>query len=374
MPTGSFDPDPRPVPAVAGAALAPEAERPSLRQGRLRLGFLTHLDNLGSPATVYRQTLELVEAAELLGFDSVWVAARHFNAGFAGAPSPLVFLAAAAERTRRIRLGTAVVALPFEHPLRLAEDAAVLDALSGGRLELGVGSGPFPSAWAAFGLDPAERRSRYRATLDRLREALRGAPLTSSGEVVLHPPATGLVSRLWQATSSPEVVAATAAAGDGLQLARHDPGGPPGHLFEHQLELLDVYERNWAGTGEPRVLLSRTVFPARDRDAAIKALRPGIERWVAPFVAQGRYPRSAGVERYLSLEYVNYGAVDDVCEALRRDPVLPRVTDLVLGFQPWITEHERALHLLQVLARELAPRLGWRPAAQATSVESRRRP
>jgi alkanesulfonate monooxygenase SsuD/methylene tetrahydromethanopterin reductase-like flavin-dependent oxidoreductase (luciferase family) len=119
----------------------------------LRLGFLTHLHGSADPRQVYRDYVELFVAAEELGFDSGWVAQHHFDPAAGGLPSPFPFLAAAAERTRRIRLGTAAVTLRLEDPIRVAEDAAVLGALSGGRLELGVGSGAGPAPFAVFGKD-----------------------------------------------------------------------------------------------------------------------------------------------------------------------------------------------------------------------------
>jgi alkanesulfonate monooxygenase SsuD/methylene tetrahydromethanopterin reductase-like flavin-dependent oxidoreductase (luciferase family) len=100
---------------------------------RLRLGFLTHLHVGENAADSYRIALDLFQAAEQLGFESGWVAQHHFQNGAGRLPSTLTFLAAAAERTRRIRLGTAIIILPLEDPIRLAEDAAVVDTLSGGR-------------------------------------------------------------------------------------------------------------------------------------------------------------------------------------------------------------------------------------------------
>src|SRR5687768_11963022 len=114
------------------------------------MGFLTHVAGLGGAAQVYRETVELAVAAEELGFSSFWLAQHHGSPGDGLLPSPLVLLAAVAERTSTIRLGTGVLAAGLEDPRRLAEDAAVLDALCGGRLELGVGSGSDAAAAATF--------------------------------------------------------------------------------------------------------------------------------------------------------------------------------------------------------------------------------
>jgi alkanesulfonate monooxygenase SsuD/methylene tetrahydromethanopterin reductase-like flavin-dependent oxidoreductase (luciferase family) len=125
----------------------------------LRLGFLTHLHGAGEPRQLFRDYVELFVAGEELGFDSGWVAQHHFDASAGGLPSPFPFLAAVAERTSRIRLGTAVVTLPLEDPIRVAEDAAVLDALSCGRVELGVGSGTDPATGPGYGPAAAPGRT-----------------------------------------------------------------------------------------------------------------------------------------------------------------------------------------------------------------------
>ncbi|NAS63097.1 putative FMN-dependent luciferase-like monooxygenase, partial [Pseudomonas syringae pv. actinidiae] len=105
----------------------------------------------------YRLAAEQIIKAEQLGFDSAWVAQHHFHADEGGLPSPLVFLAQVAAQTRRIRLGTGVITLPMEQPLRVAEDTAVLDLLSNGRLEVGIGSGGTPSSFTAFGHSSEQR-------------------------------------------------------------------------------------------------------------------------------------------------------------------------------------------------------------------------
>ena len=92
-----------------------------------------------------------------------------------------MWLAAAASLTRRIRLGAAVVVLPFDNPLRTAEDYAMVDVLSGGRLNLGVGSGYLKHEYAGFGLDIEEKRARFDEALDILLEAWTGRRFSYSG-------------------------------------------------------------------------------------------------------------------------------------------------------------------------------------------------
>src|SRR5580704_2615912 len=122
-----------------------------------RLGFFTRLLDETSPAERYRLATEQIVHAERHGFDSAWVAQHHFHEAEGGLPAPFVFLAQVAARTTRIRLGTGIVTLPLENPVRVAEDAAVLDLMCGGRLEVGIGPGGNLSAYDAFGLDSTER-------------------------------------------------------------------------------------------------------------------------------------------------------------------------------------------------------------------------
>src|SRR5947207_98397 len=136
-----------------------------------RLGFMSHVSGHADPATVLEQTTRPFVIAEALGFDSVWVAQQHVGAECGHLPSPFVFLASVAARTSRVRLGTAVITLPLEDPVRTAEDAAVADLLSGGRIELGVGTCPHQPSFAAMGRDFESRRAVQRTRLPTLMTA-----------------------------------------------------------------------------------------------------------------------------------------------------------------------------------------------------------
>jgi probable F420-dependent oxidoreductase len=130
--------------------------------------------------SLYRDAITLAEAAEDAGFDAFWVSEHH---GFADSylPSPLTLLAAVAVRTRRIRLATGVVVAPFAHPLRLAEDAAVVDHLSDGRLILGLGLGYAEHEYRAFGVPKGSRGVRLADLVAFLRTAWRGTEFDWDG-------------------------------------------------------------------------------------------------------------------------------------------------------------------------------------------------
>src|SRR5258705_8358157 len=190
-----------------------------------RLGVFTRLLDQADPAERYRLATEQIVHAERLGFDSAWIAQHHFHEDEGGLPAPFVFLAQIAAQTSRIRLGTGIVTLPLELPIRVAEDAAVLDLMCGGRLEVGVGGGGNLSSYATFGRDSAERATLLAGHLHVLRDAWAGRPLPG-GKDQLYPPNPSLVERVWQATFTVDGARRAGAAGDGLLLS--PPPARPG--------------------------------------------------------------------------------------------------------------------------------------------------
>src|SRR5258707_1878207 len=111
--------------------------------GGIRFGFFDHIDPLPDTRLfrLYEARLQLMEALDDAGFFAYHLAEHHTPAVHSMAPSQNVFLSSAAQRTRRLRFGPGVYVLPLHHPLRLIEEVSMLDHLSGGRLELGVGRG-----------------------------------------------------------------------------------------------------------------------------------------------------------------------------------------------------------------------------------------
>jgi alkanesulfonate monooxygenase SsuD/methylene tetrahydromethanopterin reductase-like flavin-dependent oxidoreductase (luciferase family) len=124
-----------------------------------------------SPVQRYRDTIDQAVHAEPLGFESVWPVEQHFNANLSILSSPLLMLAAIAERTRTLRLGIAIILLPLSHPIRVAEEIATLDVLSNGRVEFGIGRGAVPSHFRGFGVPIAENRDRFVEGLEVIRQA-----------------------------------------------------------------------------------------------------------------------------------------------------------------------------------------------------------
>lgn len=158
-------------------------------------------------ASVYGKVLELCEEGERLGAHSLWVTEHHlFEDGYL--PQPLTFAAAIAARTRRARIGTAIVVAPLHHPVELAEQAAVVDILSGGRLDLGLGAGYLDAEYELFGVDPSRKGG---ATFDTVSELRR---IWWEGSVT--PPPVQDPLPIWVGPRSARNARRTGLAGEGL--------------------------------------------------------------------------------------------------------------------------------------------------------------
>lgn len=206
------------------------------------LAVPTHLGR--SEAQVYHETLDELSLADSLGFHGAWFVEHHFMREYSHSSAPEVFLAAASQRTRHLRLGHAVVVLPYNHIIRVAERVAALDILSNGRLELGIGRGFSPKEYALFGSQMADSRTHMQEGLQILRQA-GGAPFSHEGKLyhfesldVLpkslqqpHPP-------IWTAAVSPATFQWAAKEGIGVL------SGPfkPWFLIKQDLR---AYKKSW---------------------------------------------------------------------------------------------------------------------------------
>ncbi len=326
-----------------------------------RLGFFTRLLDDVAPAERYRLGAEQVAHAERHGFDAAWVAQHHFDGDEGGLPAPLVFLAFVAARTTRIRLGTGIITLPMEAPVRVAEDTAVLDHLSGGRLEVGVGSGGTPSSFAAFGVESAERGAVFARHLAALREAWSGGRVAGTDNH-LYPGAPGLGARVWQATFSVEGGRRAGEAGDGLLLSRTQPrpkDDPRSSLAAIQGPIIDAYLRALPPGRAPRIVGSRSVFVAERRDDARRLAGLGLRRALKRARAAGLAPPSDGLDDLIATYDVHVGTPDDVVASLRADAALARVTDLAFQVHSVDPPHEHILRSIELVASDVAPALGW---------------
>ena len=338
---------------------------PSARP-RQRLGFFTRLLDQAAPAERYRLADEQIARAEALGFDAVWVAQHHFHEAEGGLPSPFVYLAHVAARTSRIRLGTAIITLPLELPVRVAEDASVLDIMSGGRLEVGVAPGGNLSAYTAFGLDSDDRHTLMVHHMDLLRDAWTGRPLPGGDS--LYPVNPGLADRIWQAVRSVQGAQRAGRDGDGLMLSRNQPREfGPGRLSldEVQNPMIDAYLETLPPGREPRILASRTVFVADDRKVALRHCEAGIRGTGAQLAGVRRLPPGISIEEAVHLLDIHTGSPEDVIASLKADTALARATDWTVQVHSIDPPHPHILRSIELMAQVVAPALGWQPAAAA---------
>jgi len=326
-----------------------------------RLGFFTRVLDDVPPAARYRLALEQIAFAERMGLHAAWVAQHHFDGAEGGLPAPLVFLAQAAARTSAIRLGTGIITLPLENPVRVAEDTAVLDLMCGGRLDVGVGTGGTPSSYPAFGLDNARRAAIYDGALATLRAAWRGAALGGSPNR-LYPPAPHLDGRVWQATFSVEGGRRAGRAGDGLLLSKTQPrsaDAPDATLSDLQHPIIDAYLAALPQGVPPRILGSRGITTMDSAADARRHAQAGLDRHLRRLRAVGRPTPEGTLDEVMTQLDVYCGTPEQVIALLRQDTVLARVTDISMQVHPVDPPHELILRAIELFATVVAPALGW---------------
>jgi len=161
-----------------------------------------------SEAEAFAQSFAVIDAAERQGLDVMWLAELHFAPERSVLASPLILAGALAERTRRMKIGTAVQVLPLCHPLRVAEEAATVDQLSQGRLIFGVGRSGFPRTYEAYGVPYAESRERFAETLEIVKRAWREERFSYHGKYFSYDN-VAVVPKPWQKPHPPIRIAAT---------------------------------------------------------------------------------------------------------------------------------------------------------------------
>ena len=124
-----------------------------------------------SQAQVFNESFALVDAAEEVGTEAVWLAEYHFDPNRSVLSAPITVASAVAARTKRIKVGLAVHVLPLRNPVRIAEEVATLDHISGGRLDFGIGRAAFPSVYLGYGMDYSESRGRFEECLEVILKA-----------------------------------------------------------------------------------------------------------------------------------------------------------------------------------------------------------
>lgn len=323
-----------------------------------------------------RDALAEIELADRLGYRCAWLVEHHFMPGYSHCSKPELLLAAASQRTSRIRLGQAVIPLPLHHPVHVAERIATLDVLSGGRIEVGIGRGFSPLEYQTFGASMEASREMTAEGLAILRASFGDAPLSHVGthyrieavEVVPrvvqrpHPP-------LWTAAVSPETYG---------WAARHRLGvlaGPfkPWFMVRHDIAR---FRGLWQASEPARCGMTVAVLCLADRARAQQLARPAFSWFYRELykvtlpVLERAYPgyeqlHELGRFRHLVRLGVDFGLADAFGMAVVGDPrdcidKLTKyrddgVTHLLCAFGAGAVDHATVEESMELFAREVMP-------------------
>ena len=324
------------------------------------VAFFTRLLDDAAPAERYAFATAQIQQAERHGIGRAWVAQHHFHAAEGGLPSPLVFLANVAAVTSNIRLGTGVITLPLEEPVRVAEDAVVADLLSGGRVDLGLGSGGTPSSFVPFGEDVRDKAPTYDRKLRTLLDALAGRDVGAGN--TLYPDAGDLADRVWQATFSAPGGHRAGIHGHGLLLSRTQPRSADrlhAPLSALQDPIIDAYLEALPEGVAPRITASRTVFVADDHAEALRFAEVGLRRAAEGFRRQGQTIPGDSIDELIAALDTHLGTPEQVAESLAADTTLARATEVAFQVHSVDAPHEHVLRSIALFADEVAPALGY---------------
>lgn len=323
------------------------------------------------PAAGLEDTLALFEFAEQIGLQVAGIRQRHLESGVSSA---LTFLAAATQRTRTIRLETAVVPLGYETPFRLAEDVATVDALSGGRLNAGVStSAPHGDLLRPLGrtTDGADASAPPYELIERFLQALDGRALSDEDIYTPYGPQTprvqphipSLRDRVWLGGGSLRSVRWAAEHGLKLllgNLTTHDGE----NRFEYAQRIhLDEYYAAFTGPGSPAVGVERVIVPT---DSATSEQRAHYAAYAA-----SREERTLAPTRGIVFQRDLVGTADEISERLRTDPSIDGLTELRIAL-PYAFAQDEYRQILADIAERVLPQLGWAPGPVAADATERR--
>lgn len=338
----------------------PERATPLRKLGFLTIGGFDPVD----PRPGHEETLRMIERAEALGFDSVWVRQRHFQPGIS---SPVALLAAAAQRTHHIELGTAVIPLGLENPLRLAEDLATVDILSGGRVNPGVSVGTpllYEHFRSALYPDTHQLEDFSKARVERLLACLRGDPVSDfegsigqdefSRRVQPHSPGLaervwyggGLNSAIWAGMHGLNYLTANLVSSEGSQF---------GDFASIQAGHIDAFRAHHPRPQTARVAQGLVVIPT---DSASPEQIGRYRAYARARIERTREPQGARAI-VISPDYVGTSA--EIAEELYAHKAFQRVDEVAFAL-PFSFGEDDYVQIITDMAERLGPSLGWSPA------------
>lgn len=340
----------------------------------VKFGIFDHLDRRDQPLGIFfDERLRFVAAADALGFDGYHVAEHHATP-LGMSPVPGVYLAAAARETTRLRLGPLVYLLPLYHPLRLVEEICILDHLSGGRLDVGVGRGVSPIEVGYYGVDPAQSLAIFHEALGILIEGLTVDRLTHDGKFFQYAdvpmelkPVQQPYPPIWCGLGSEESQRYAAQNGmNGVALGGNQRIAEVTAFYrEIWDEYADAPVRRTSPVKTPTLGASRHIFVA-DTDAEAERLaRPAYEHW---YGSLSKLWRDHGVTGFTQVIFGDFDEVQKIGAAVIGSPdtVTNKLAELIgeSGIDYLVGQyafgsltHEQEMRSLEMFATEVMPRL-----------------
>jgi len=340
-----------------------------------RLGFLTTGPfDPADPATGLEEALRLVELGDALGLDTAWLRPDHLRNAVS---SPVAMLAAASQRARRIGLGTASIPVRAENPLRLAEDLATVDLLSGGRLRPGLSVGS-PKRVAAVdrAVHPttAEHEEPGRDRLLRFRDLLRGGRVPGADDQpdgsdeddaltpTVQPSSPGLADRLGYGAAT--LRTAAWAGSHGFRLLASDVterGSGAGGFAADQRGLIDAYRAAHPDPAAAHVTLALVVVPTDGATAEQRARYAADAAARAERAARADQSEGPGAASSMVRAPDLVGPSDELAAALLAHPAVQAADELAIALPAGLPAGDLA-RILTDVAERLGPALGWSPA------------
>jgi len=333
----------------------------------MEFGVFDHLDRNSLPLKDYYEArLELIEAYERAGFYAYHLAEHHATP-LGMAPSPSVFLAAVAQRTRRLRFGPLVYALPLHHPIRLIEEIAMLDQLSAGRLEIGFGRGASPMEIALYGQDPAKAERIYGEALEIIMAGLTTGRVNFEGEffsfknyILELEPLQKPSPPMWYGVHS--VVGAERAAQRGLNIVSLDSAADTRNF-------VDRYRQVWQETENeshamPKLGIGRFIVVGQTDIDALSSARRAYPIWHRSFNhlysllgGAPTHPRAADFDGVVQTGQGIAGSPETVCSFLQEQLRVSGATYLVGQFAFGDLSHSECLQSLELFTQYVMPTL-----------------
>jgi alkanesulfonate monooxygenase SsuD/methylene tetrahydromethanopterin reductase-like flavin-dependent oxidoreductase (luciferase family) len=268
--------------------------------------------------SVYDRALERFGIMDRTGYDAVWLAEHHFSS-FSVCPSVHMMATMAAAQTEKLRIGTAVSLAPFYHPLRLAEEVALLDVLSGGRVNWGAGRGFAVAEFAAFGIPMEESAPRFRETVDVVLEAWNAERLTHHGQFfdfdnveVLPKPMQKPHPPVWMAATSESAVDWAASRGFSILM---DPHCTHAELATKRRRYGEQLAAAGFDDGGRDIPMARLLAVADSKQRAEAIARRGAQWMLGSYINRPAEPGVDPVDRYVN-EVIIHGTAEDVVDQI----------------------------------------------------------